>query len=152
MPEWMHYSLLAIVLWGIVGLLQKLGTNRISAPSLLIWLTVGFVVLLPLFMREANLWDMGKRGVLVGIVAGVLNGMGSWFLFASLEKGAKASVAVPLTALYPLVTVVLATVFLAETLTGLQWVGVLLALLSGAMLSYEVSGATPEKDSSPTSD
>ncbi len=152
MPEWMHYSLLAIVLWGIVGLLQKLGTNRISATSLLVWLTVGFVVLLPLFMREANLWDMSKRGVLVGIVAGVLNGMGSWFLFASLEKGAKASVAVPLTALYPLVTVVLATVFLAETLTGLQWLGVFLALLSGAMLSYEVSDTTPREDSQVTAD
>ena len=152
MPEWMHYSLLAIVLWGIVGLLQKLGTNRISATSLLIWLTVGFVVLLPLFMREANLWDMSKRGVLVGIVAGVLNGLGSWFLFASLEKGAKASVAVPLTALYPLVTVVLATVFLEEMLTGLQWIGVLLALLSGAMLSYEVSGTTPGEDSQVTAD
>ncbi len=146
MTEWMHFSLLAIVLWGTVGLLQKLGTNRVSAPSLLVWVTVGFVVLLPLFMREPNLWAMSKRGVFIGILAGVLNGMGAWFLFASLEKGAKASVAVPLTALYPLVTVLLATFFLAETLTGLQWVAVLLALLSGAMLSYEVPDSTPESD------
>ena len=72
--------------------------------------------------------------------------MGAWFLFASLEKGANASVAIPLTALYPLVTVLLATAFLAETLTGLQWVGVLLALLSGAMLSYEVPNSTPKSD------
>ncbi len=139
----MYFSLLAIVLWGIVGLLQKLGTNRISAPSLLIWLMVGFLFLLPWFMRDANLGALGKRGVFVGILAGVLNGMGSWFLFASLEKGAKASVAVPLTALYPLITVLLATVFLAETLTWLQWSGVLLALLSGAMLSYEMPSAPP---------
>jgi transporter family protein len=142
----MHFSLLAIVLWGTVGLLQKLGTNRISAPSLLVWVTVGFVILLPFFMREPNLWVMSKRGVFIGTLAGVLNGMGAWFLFASLETGAKASVAVPLTALYPLVTVLLATVFLAETLTGLQWVGVLLALLSGAMLSYEVPNSTPKSD------
>ena len=147
MPEWMHFSLLAIVLWGIVGLLQKLGTNRISATSLLIWLTVGFIVLLPLFMHDVSLVGLGGRGILVGILGGILNGLGSWFLFASLEKGAKASVAVPLTALYPLVTVVLATVFLAETLTGLQWIGVLLALLSGAMLSYEVSDTAPDRDS-----
>ncbi len=146
MTEWIHFSLLAIVLWGTVGLLQKLGTNRISAPSLLVWVTVGYVVLLPLFMREPNLWAMSKRGVFIGTLAGVLNGMGAWFLFASLEKGAKASVAVPLTALYPLVTVVLATVFLAETLTGLQWVGVLLALGSGAMLSYEMPNSTPKSD------
>ncbi len=146
MPEWMQFSLLAIGLWGVVGLLQKLGTNRISAPSLLVWLTVGFLVLLPLFMREPNLWAMSNLGVVIGTLAGVLNVMGSWFLFASIEKGAKASVAIPLTALYPLVTVLLATVFLAETLTGLQWVGVLLALLSGAMLSYEVPNSTPKSD------
>ena len=43
----MIFSCIAIVLWGLVGLLQKLGTNRISASSLLVWLMVGFLVLLP---------------------------------------------------------------------------------------------------------
>ena len=42
----------------------------------------------------------------------------------------------PLTALYPLVTIVLARIFLAETLT-LRQAGIALAVAGGAMLSYE---------------
>ena len=46
-------------------------------------------------------------------------------------------IAVPLTALYPLVTVVLAIVIIAERLTPLQWIGVSTAIIAGAMVSYE---------------
>jgi bacterial/archaeal transporter family protein len=141
MTDWVYFSLLAIVLWGVVGLLQKLGTNRISARSLLVWLTVGFLVILPWFLRGANLFSLGRREALIGILGGITNGMGSWFLFASLEAGAKASIAIPLTALYPLVTILFATLFLAETLTSMQWLGILLALVAGVMLSYETEPA-----------
>lgn len=137
MDGWIYYAVIAIVLWGVVGLLQKLGTNRVSAHSLLVWLTVGFVLMLPWFMRQPGLLSIAPRDIVVGVIAGFVNGLGSWFLFAALEVGAKASVAVPLTALYPLVTVIFATVFLAERLNPLQWLGVVLALIGGAMLSYE---------------
>ena len=123
-----------------MGLLQKLGTNRISARSLLVWLMVGFAVLLPLFVRQTSLSVLGTREILIGILGGITNGLGSWFLFASLEAGAKASVAVPLTALYPLITVLVATFFLGEALTSLQWAGIGLALIGGMMLSYERAG------------
>ncbi len=133
----MIFSCFAIVLWGLVGLFQKLGTNRVSASSLLVWLMVGFLILLPWFLWQTHFQSLRWRDYGVGILGGFANGLGSWFLFASLEDGAKASVAIPLTALYPLVTVLLAWCFLRETLTGLQWVGIGLALLSGMMLSYE---------------
>jgi bacterial/archaeal transporter family protein len=138
--DWIYFALLAILLWGVVGLLQKLGTNRVSARSLLVWLMVGFLLILPGFLRGTNLFSIGPRAALIGILGGITNGMGSWFLFASLEAGAKASVAIPLTALYPLVTILFATLFLAETLTSMQWVGIFLALVAGVMLSYETSG------------
>jgi transporter family protein len=71
----------------------------------------------------------------------VINGLGSWFLFAALERGAKATVAIPLTALYPLVTVVLAVTFLGETLTPKQWGGLALAIVAAGLLSYETPDA-----------
>ena len=46
--HWMAYAGVAIVLWGVNGLFMKLGTNRVSARSMVIWVTAGFVVLLPL--------------------------------------------------------------------------------------------------------
>jgi transporter family protein len=137
LADWMVYSCIAIVLWGVVGLFQKLGTNRVSARSLLVWLMVGFLVLLPWFLRQTSFRSLRWQDYGVGILGGFANGLGSWFLFASLEDGAKASVAIPLTALYPLITVLLAELLLGETLTSLQWAGIGLALLGGAMLSYE---------------
>jgi transporter family protein len=85
--------------------------------------------------------------ILVGLIAGTVNGLGNWAVFACLEKGAKASVAIPLTALYPLCTIVLATAFLRERPTSLQWIGIALAVAGGAMLSYEPAAAvaSPEE-------
>jgi transporter family protein len=58
-------------------------------------------------------------------------------LFVALERGGKASIVVPLVALYPLLTVLLALVFLGEQLGGRQWLGVLLAIVAGVLLSQE---------------
>ena len=146
MIHWMVYASVAIVLWGINGLFMKLGTNRVSARSMVIWVTVGFVVLLPFLWTTTTLSDLSTRVILVGLIAGAVNGLGNWAVFACLEKGAKASVAIPLTALYPLCTVALATVFLKERPTVLQWIGIALAVAAGAMLSYEPAPVTATEE------
>jgi bacterial/archaeal transporter family protein len=137
MDTWVFYACVATLCWGVVGLLQKLGTNRVSSRSLLIWLVVGFAAMLPALWRDGDITGLGWRVLLIGLLGGAANGLGSWALFEALERGAKASVAVPLTALYPLVTIMLARIFLAETLTLRQWAGIALAVAGGAMLSYE---------------
>ena len=113
-PGWLLYSLIAVALWGVVGLLQKLGTNRISADSLLVWMMGGYLLLLPFLLPVAHLSALGSRDLLLGTLVGISNGLGAWALFASLANGAKASIAIPLTGLYPVVTVILALVFLHE--------------------------------------
>ncbi|HEY6401880.1 MAG TPA: DMT family transporter [Blastocatellia bacterium] len=137
MDTWVFYACVATLCWGVVGLLQKLGTNRISSRSLLIWLVVGFAALLPILWRDGAIASLGWRVLSIGLLGGAANGFGSWALFEALERGAKASVAVPLTAVYPLVTIVLARIFLAETLNFRQWIGIALAVAGAAMLSYE---------------
>lgn len=141
MAVWLPYSLVALALWGVVGLLQKLGTNRVSAHSLFVWLTIGFALLLPWFASGSRLASMSASDLAFGLLVGLTNALGSWFLFAALEKGAKASVAIPLTALYPLITALLAVALLGERLASRQWVGLALAIVAGVLLSYE----TPEQ-------
>jgi len=55
-------------------------------------------------------------------------------------------VAVPLTALYPLLTVLLAISLLDEALTARQWLGVGLAVVAGSMLSYETADVRERYD------
>jgi drug/metabolite transporter (DMT)-like permease len=139
--HWIVYAAVAIVLWGVNGLLMKLGTNRVSARSMVIWVTAGFVILLPWMLKLTGLAGLSTRVIMVGLIAGAVNGLGNWAVFACLEKGA-----IPLTALYPLWTVALATAFLQERPTGLQWIGIVLAVAGGAMLSYEQAPATAPKE------
>ena len=135
MDGWIMPAVAALILWGIVGVLQKLGSNRIGANSLLVWVTAGYVLVLPLILWKSGSWVLSPPAILLGVVAGCVNGLGTWLLFRSLEHGAKASVAVPLTALYPVVTVILAFIFLSERLSSREWAGVVLAVCGGAMLS-----------------
>ena len=131
------YSSIVIVLWGVVGLLQKLGAARISANSLLIWLMGGYLLLLPWLFAVTPISGFCTEHFLIGTFAGLTNGLGAWYLFSSLESGAKAAVVIPLTALNPLLTILFSTIFLSETLTNLQWVGVFLAVVAGVMISCE---------------
>jgi len=138
---WFWYALITVVSWGAVGLLQKLGTNRISSRSVLVWLFVGFAVLVP-FLPFAQLWGLSPYLLFIGVLSGFLNALGSWFLFLSMESGAKASVAVPLTGLFPLITVLLGVTILRERPTVLEWIGVCCALLGGILLSRESEPVT----------
>jgi uncharacterized membrane protein len=141
--SWFLYALITVVSWGAVGLLQKLGTNRISSRSVLVWLFVGFALIVP-FLSFAQLSELSPYLLFIGILSGFLNALGSWFLFLSLESGAKASVAVPLTGLFPLITVVLGVSILHERPSALEWLGVACALLGGILLSRETdSSAKP---------
>ena len=146
MIHWVVYASVAIVLWGVNGLFMKLGTNRVSARSMVIWVTAGFVALLPFLWTTTTLSGLSATMIFVGLIAGTVNGLGNWAVFACLEKGAKASVAIPLTALYPLCTVALATAFLKERPTALQWIGIALAVAGGAMLSYEPALVTATEE------
>ena len=103
----------------------------------MVWLTLGYLLLIPILLARTGMSGLGTLTILAGVLGGLTNGLGAWYLFASLEAGAKASIAVPLTALNPLLTIVLALAFLGERLTLMQWGGIVAALIAGVMISYE---------------
>jgi|ERR1700740_1058719 bacterial/archaeal transporter family protein len=134
-PLWLWYSAITVVAWGVVGLLQKLSTNYISAESSLIWLVVGFLLLEPLFYPGAAVFHYTGWNLTWALLSGALNALGAWALFAALKSGGKASIVAPLTALYPLVVIMLVPFVLHESITRLQVVGVACALIAVVLLS-----------------
>ena len=96
------------------------------------------------FDADSRLWTLPPRSIVVGVVCGLTNALGAWALYTALERGARASIAVPLTALNPLVTLVLALVLLGERLTAVQTSGVILAIAAGVLLSYEPDTPRPD--------
>jgi transporter family protein len=132
---WLVFSAITVVAWGIVGLLQKLSTNLISAESSLIWLVVGFLLLEPFFYPGKTVFHYSSWNLAWALLSGVLNALGAWALFAALKSGGKASIVSPLTALYPLVVIMLVPLVLHESISRLQLVGVVCALIAVVLLS-----------------
>lgn len=132
---WLVYSAITVVAWGIVGLLQKLSTNYISAESSLIWLVVGFLLLEPVVYPGSAGFHYSGWNLIWALLSGLLNALGAWALFASLKSGGRASVVAPLTALYPLVVILLVPFILHESVTRLQVAGVVCALIAVVLLS-----------------
>ncbi len=134
-PPWFWPAAVVIISWGIVGLLQKLSTNHLPADSALIWLVVGFLLLEPAMYPGKALFHYSTRSLAWAVLSGVLNALGAWALLAAMYRGGKASIVSPLTALYPLVVVLVAPVLLHESITLLQGLGVACALIAVVLLS-----------------
>jgi transporter family protein len=135
LPPWFWFAAIVLISWGIVGLLQKLSTNYISAESSLIWLVVGFLLLQPFLYPGPAVFNYPARSLTWALLSGVLNALGAWALFAAMKSGGKASIVAPFTALYPLVVVLVAPVILHESISLLQGLGVLCALMAVFLLS-----------------
>ncbi len=87
------------------------------------------VLLLEKFQVEWNL-----RGFSWAAVGGFLAFAGFLTFFVALEQG-NASTVVTLSALYPVVTILLSIAFLHERLTSRQSVGIVLALIASGLLA-----------------
>jgi uncharacterized membrane protein len=145
---WLFFSFLAIALWGVWGALSKAASNAVPSPTdLQVISTLGVVPIALLLIASPN---FSKRtgslwlGILFGVLTGLCGSVGNLALFASLNKGGDASTVLPLSGVYPLVTVVLAVIILRERLNGVQLFGMVIAL--GALYLFNApqeAGPTP---------
>jgi bacterial/archaeal transporter family protein len=134
-PLWFGPAMVVLVCWGIAGLLQKLSTNHLSAETALVWLMVGFFLLDPWLYPQESILMYSGRSLAFALLSSLLNALGAWALLAAMKHGGKASIVVPFTALYPLVTVSLAPLLLHEPITLHQCAGVACALIAVVLLS-----------------
>ena len=135
MADWLFYSLAALAAYGVVGLLQKLTTNRMSGDSGLVFYSLGYLILFPLFWSRAEFGGITPGFLGLGVLLGLTARSGEWFLFKSFEHGGKASIVVPLTYTYPLITLLMAVAILGERLSPLKWVGIFLAIVAALLMS-----------------
>jgi bacterial/archaeal transporter family protein len=137
MHAWLFYSLLTVVLWGVWGVVSKIASDRIDADTNQIYFTLG---LLPVALASfGSLGAPGGEGRKAGIrwafLTGILAGAGNMAFFHALAIGGRASIVIPVTALFPIVTVILATTFLRERMGTAQKIGLVLALVAIYLLS-----------------
>ena len=132
MPRWLRWSLLALLSWGIWALMAKLIGDRLSGAQNQALSTLG---ILPIMLalgasRRFSATGNRRRGVSYALASGAVSCVGNVFYYDLFGRGGKAAMIVPLTALYPLATILLAMVLLKERLSRVQLGGVLLSLIA----------------------
>ncbi len=135
MSTWLAFSLASLGLWGIWGVFSKVATQHMG-PQVAYFLGIfGYLPVFAILLYETGgqiPWHPG--GWAAALAAGMSTGFALLFFFRALHYGA-ASVVVPLTSLYPGVTVLLSWVFLKESVTPRHLTGLVLALAAVWLLS-----------------
>ena len=136
-PGWLWLSLLTIVFWGAWGVQSKLIVDRMSPWMNQVLFPLGLLPVMAgmLFSRRVHEGANKQKGGWYAVITGILGGAGNVAFYLALERGGKVSVVVPLTCLFPLITVLVAYVVLKEKLSRAQVSGLAVALVAIYLLS-----------------
>jgi transporter family protein len=127
MPGWLLFSLLALILWGLWGVFSKIAATHLPSWAIFlveIWVYLvvgGFIWGL---LRTPVTWTV--PGATAAVAAGLAGGFALFFFLKALASG-PAAVVVPLTSLYPVISVLLGLTFLHESLSLRHLTGIILA-------------------------
>jgi transporter family protein len=132
-PAWFLWTMGAVLSWGLWAILSKVIGDSLSGPQSQALSTLGLLpVMLGLAFSKRLFSVPGRRtlGIALALLSGLVSALGNVAYYQALASGAKAAAVVPLTALYPIVTIALAALFLREKLNRIQGAGVILSLIA----------------------
>jgi drug/metabolite transporter (DMT)-like permease len=142
MPRWIIHTLLTMILWGAWGVVSKPLANEFSAWQIQTFSTLGILPVLGILACQPGLsgGPHPRRGFWIAFASGAITSLGNVACYQALAMGGKAAAVIPLTALYPLVTIVLALLLLGERLSTAQAAGIGAAL--AALYFFNVGADT----------
>ncbi len=129
-------SIAVILLWGMWAFLFKVGVSSIGIKEALVWNNIVAIMIsiaVILYLMKDFEFEPSK-GAFYVMIATIFGITGSIIWYFALEKY-KASIIVPFTALYPLITVTLSIIFLREKISTQNLIGIFLAIAAGILLS-----------------
>ncbi len=135
MNGWLLPSVATLLLWGIWGFFPKLAAASLPPKAVFVFQAIGNLIVIAAVLVSANFrLEVNSKGVLFAVLAGLAVALGTFFFLVALDRG-KASVVVPMTALYPVVSILLSILFLGERLTLHQALGIAFSMIALLLFS-----------------
>lgn len=135
MINWLPASILSLLSFGFWGLFTKLAVLHIDSKSAMIYQALGVAIVGILLLSFINFKPAtDSKGLIYGLLTGAAYGIGCLFYLIAASKG-KIITVVTLTALYPIITILLAYLLLNETVNLKQGIGILLAFVAIILMS-----------------
>lgn len=150
--KWVFFSLLTIILYGLMGVVAKFASNTVSPLLVQVISSFGMSpLLIILFLSSKSTKNEVKgnlkKGVFFSVMVGVLSVIAALAQFFAYSKGGPASIVVPVISLASLVTVILARYAFKDKLNRYQLIGVLLSIV--AILLFNQTGSDGQDLSGP---
>lgn len=142
MAGWFIWTIVALLSWGIWAVLSKLLGDALTPEQSQALSTLGLLpILVPLIRsKRAALRGASRQGLLLTLAGGLVTCLGNLAYYAALARGQKVATVVSLTALYPLVTILLAVVVLRERLNPVQLAGLALSFIAIWLFNIQADG------------
>ena len=124
MKEWLIPSVGAVVCWAGWAFLPKIALQNLAPKSVLIYEVLGGLTLALIILVSLNYQlELDLRAGGIAFTSGVLNILGVLCYLQAISKG-KIAVVSTISALYPLIVIILSWLILQESLTSKQFLGV----------------------------
>jgi transporter family protein len=134
--RWFWYSMLCVLCWGAWALLSKFGSREIPPETMQFLFTIGSVpIAIALLIARRFKLEKSPKGISYGLLNGVLSAVGSLALFAAYHTNGNTAVVTASTALYPMITVLLAVTILREKFGLVQVAGLGFAAIAIVIFS-----------------
>src|SRR3972149_6734013 len=140
------FGIAAMVLWGAADFFVAKAVRKTSTIKVLFWSQV-ITLLLSLLVFFIFFSPPALSIELIGIIllCGILSIISWGAFYKGLEIG-KVAVVSPIANTWPAVTVILSLIFLGETLTLMQGLGVCLAIIGTVLASFKFRDLTKLKN------
>lgn len=135
MKDWIIYSALSLLFWGIWVVLPKFAIKFIDVKKDFIYQTIGGILVGAFFLNSIKFNPQTEiKGIMFALLAGISGALGTFYFLKAMETG-KSLVVIPLTSLYPIIGVLLSIFLFNELITSKQVLGIILAMISILLLA-----------------
>lgn len=129
---WLVLTSIVFLCWGVQAFVIKAGTASMTAESMFFYMTLGGLMVAPAAIAITDFSrpiEWGLRGPWAAAVIQVMNAIGALTLVYALRSG-PAILVVPMTALAPVLTVLLSLALYAVVPNGIVVIGLVLATVA----------------------
>ena len=135
--HWISLAILSTVLFSIVAVLDKKLLARYIHDVRTFYFCVGaFQLIVSLFVILINPWESNPSTLtfFIGLSSGIVWALGLMTMFFGMSK-LEVSRVIPISHTYPVFVAIMATSFLGETLSFIQYSSILLTVLGAGLLA-----------------
>jgi uncharacterized membrane protein len=129
---WLLLSFVVFIMWGVQAFAMKFGNDTMSAESIFFYMTVMALAFIPvavLMTDTSRAINWGFKGPYLAAIIQVFNAIGALTLVYALRHG-KAIIVVPITALAPVLTIIISLLLYSVMPHAVVLFGMVLAVVA----------------------